>query len=102
MFLCLPVQTGDIFIDCCYYRQRNCFAGRAIESFARRDWLSARLDDLVFAGFVRQLLDATYQIAKTKTNRRKHHDRVVYLLVHADALGGYLICPGIRAAAATI
>ena len=102
MFWCLPVQTGDIFIDCCYYRRSNCSAGRAIESFARREWLSARLDDLVFTGFVRRLLDATYQIAKTRTNRRKHHERVVYLLVHADALGGYLIRPGIRAAAATV
>ena len=96
------MQTGDIFIDCCYYRRSNCFAGRAIESFARRDWLGARLDDLVFTGFVRRLLDATYQIAKTKTNRRKHHDRVVYLPVHSDALGGNLIRPRKRAAAATV
>ena len=65
------------------------------------NWLSARLGDSAFTGFVRRLLDATYQIGMTRTNRGKHHERVVYLLVRADALGGYLIGPRIRAAATT-
>ena len=50
--------------------------------------------------FIAGLIDATYQIAMTRTNREKHHERVVYLLVRADALGGYLNGPRIIATAA--